>query len=78
MQLSGVQDKFNQAYGAGAGDRVRLSCRNMTGVGSVAYELHLSLPPVPDLRAVDGTLSLKDLIVKAPSLSPGCMHASVP
>ena len=78
IQLSDVQDKLNQVYGAGAGDRVRLSCRNMTGQGSLAYELHLSLPPVPDLRGPDGTLSLKDLILKGPPLGPGCLHASVP
>jgi ribonuclease T2 len=78
IQLSDVQDKFNQMYGAGAGDRVRLSCRNLTGQGSVAYELHLSLPPVSELRTPDGTLSLKDLILKGPPLSPGCLHASVP
>ena len=78
LQLSDVQDKFDQVYGAGAGDRIRLSCRNMTGQGSLAYELHLSLPPVAELRALDGTLSLKDLILKGPPLGPGCLHASVP
>jgi ribonuclease T2 len=78
IQLSDVQHKFNETYGAGAGDRIRLSCRNMTGHGSLAYELHLSLPPVSDLRALDSTLALKDLIVKAPPIAPGCMHASVP
>lgn len=78
IQLSEVQDKFSQQFGAGAGDRVRLSCRNLTGQGSVAYELHLSLPPVPELRDENGTLPLKDLIVKAPPIGPGCRHASVP
>jgi ribonuclease T2 len=78
IQLSVVQDKFNQVYGAGAGDRVRLSCRNMTGQGSLAYEIHLSLPPVTELRKPDGALSLKELIVKGPPLDPGCLHASVP
>jgi ribonuclease T2 len=78
IQLSDVQDKFNQVYGAGAGERVRLSCRNVTGQGSVVYELHLSLPPVTGLRTPDGTLSLKDLILKGPALGAGCRHASVP
>jgi ribonuclease T2 len=78
IQLSAVRDKFDAEYGAGAGERVRLSCRNVTGQGSVAYELHLSLPPVTELRTPDGTLSLKDLILKGPALGPGCRHASVP
>jgi ribonuclease T2 len=78
IQLSAVHDKFDAEYGAGAGERVRLSCRNVTGQGSVVYELHLSLPPVTELRTPDGTLSLKDLILKGPPLGPGCRHASVP
>jgi ribonuclease T2 len=78
IQLSAVRDKFDAEYGSGAGERVRLSCRNVTGQGSVAYELHLSLPPVTALRTPDGTLSLKDLILKGPALGPGCRHASVP
>jgi ribonuclease T2 len=78
IQLSEIQDKLNQEYGAGAGDRIRLSCRNVTGHGSVVYELHLSLPPVPELRQSDKTLPLKELILKGPPLGPGCRHASVP
>jgi len=78
IQLSAVRDKLDAEYGPGAGERVRLSCRNVTGQGSVAYELHLSLPPVTELRTPDGTLSLKDLIPKGPPLGPGCRHASVP
>ncbi|MDT5211500.1 MAG: ribonuclease [Mycobacterium sp.] len=78
ISLGAVRDRFDTDYGAGAGERVRLSCRNVTGQGSVVYELHLSLPPVTELRAPDGTQSLKDLIVKAPPLGPGCRNASVP
>ena len=78
IQLSAVRDRFDAEYGAGAGERVRLSCRNVTGEGSVVYELHLSLPPVTGLRTPDGTLSLKDLILKGPALGAGCRHASVP
>jgi ribonuclease T2 len=78
IALSAVRDKFDADFGAGAGERVRLSCRNVTGEGSVVYELHLSLPPVTQLRTPDGTLSLKDLIIKAPPLAPGCRNASVP
>ncbi len=78
IDLSAVRDKFDAEYGGGAGQRLRLTCRNVTGQGSVAYEMHLSLPPVTELRTPDGTLSLKDLIVTAPPLAPGCLHASVP
>jgi ribonuclease T2 len=78
IALSAVRGEFDAAFGAGAGERLRLSCRNVTGQGSVAYELHLSLPPVNELRTPDGALSLKDLIIKAPLLAPGCRNASVP
>jgi ribonuclease T2 len=74
IALSAVREKFDAEYGTGAGERLRLSCRNVTGQGSVAYELHLSLPAVTDI----GALSLKDLIRKGPPLSPGCRNASVP
>jgi ribonuclease T2 len=78
IALSAVRDRFDAEYGAGAGQRVRLSCRNLTGEGSVVYELHLSLPPVTQLRTPDGTLSLKDLVHNGPPLGPGCRNASVP
>jgi ribonuclease T2 len=78
MSLSDVRDKFDDEYGQGAGERVRLSCRNLTGEGSVVYELHLSLPPVTDLRIDGDALPLKDLILKGPPIGPGCRHASVP
>jgi ribonuclease T2 len=78
IALSAVRDKFDAEYGAGAGERLRLSCRNVTGEGSVAYELHVSLPAVTQIRAPDGTVSLKDLILNGPPLGPGCRNASVP
>jgi ribonuclease T2 len=78
IQLRDVQEELDREFGAGAGDRIRLSCRNVTGLGSVAYELHLSLPPVTELRTPAGTRSLHDLIGKAPTLGPGCQHASLP
>jgi ribonuclease T2 len=78
IALSAVRDKFDVEYGAGAGERLRLSCRNVTGQGSVVYELHLSLPAVTQIRAPDGTISLKSLILNGPRLGPGCRNASVP
>ena len=78
IALSAVRDAFDAEYGAGAGERLRLSCRNVTGEGSVAYEMHVSLPAVVELRAAGDAVSLKDLILKAPTLGPGCRNASVP
>ena len=78
IQLRDVQDDLNREFGPGAGDRVRLSCRNVTGLGSVAYELHMSLPPVTEFRTSEGIRPLKDLIGAAPPLGPGCQHASLP
>jgi ribonuclease T2 len=78
IALSAVRDKFDAEYGAGAGERLRLSCRNVTGEGSVVYELHLSLPAVTEIRAADGDVSLKNLILDGPPLGPGCRNASVP
>jgi hypothetical protein len=46
LTLSTVRDKFDAAFGDGAGERVGLSCRNVTGQGSVIYEVQMSLPPV--------------------------------
>jgi ribonuclease T2 len=78
IQLSAVRDGFDAEFGAGAGERLRMSCRNVTGEGSVVYEMHLSLPAVTEIRAPGGTVSLKDLIGKAPPLGAGCRNASVP
>ncbi|WP_123028006.1 ribonuclease T2 family protein [Mycolicibacterium stellerae] len=78
IALSDVRDKFDREYGAGAGDRLRLSCRNVTGQGGVVYELHLSLPSVTEISGPDGTRPLKDLILDGPPLGQGCRNASVP
>lgn len=78
VTLSAVRDRFDSAFGQGAGARVGLSCRNVTGEGSLAYEMHLSLPPVADLRNGGDTLSLTDLLVQAPALDGGCRHGFVP
>ncbi|RDH74715.1 ribonuclease T(2) [Mycolicibacterium moriokaense] len=78
IALSAVRGEFNAEFGAGAGDRLRLSCRNVTGEGSVVYEMHLSLPAVTEIRAPDGSISLKELLLAGPPLGPGCRNASVP
>jgi ribonuclease T2 len=79
VQLTDIREVFDDEFGIGAGDRVRLSCRSVTGHGSLAYELHLSLPSVERLRGHDGDLRpLKDLLADGPTIGPGCLHASVP
>ena len=77
MTLSAIRDGFDEAYGQGAGERVRLSCRNVTGQGSVVYELHLSLPAVRDLQDAGDTLSLKRLLPEGPPIAEGCRHGGV-
>ncbi|MDT5017059.1 MAG: ribonuclease [Mycobacterium sp.] len=78
VSIKTVRDEFNAEFGEGAGDRLGLSCRNVTGEGSVAYEVHLSLPPVEHLSGTGSALSLGDLLLKAPTISAGCRHGYVP
>jgi ribonuclease T2 len=73
-----VRGAFDERYGAGAGDRVRLTCRNVTGEGSVLYEVQVSLPPVTALRGSGNTLSLEDLLHRGPPIASSCLHGSVP
>jgi ribonuclease T2 len=78
LTLSAVRNKFDAAFGEGAGERVGLSCRNVTGEGSVIYEVQMSLPPVVDLNTTDDAASLGDLLLKGPPISPECRHGRVP
>jgi len=78
ITLSTVRDQFNAQFGEGAGDRVALTCRNLTGEGSVIYELHVSLPPVTELRTAGDTPSLKRLLLAGPPITAGCRHGNVP
>jgi len=77
MTISRVRDRFDAEFGAGAGERVGLSCRNVTGEGSVIYEVQMSLPPVVDIATSGNALSLGDLLLKGPPLSPQCRHGHV-
>jgi ribonuclease T2 len=78
LTLSAVRDQFDAQFGQGAGERVALTCRNVTGEGAVAYEVQLSLPPV-NAMGIDGkALSLGDLLLEGPPIAPTCRHGRVP
>ena len=79
-----VQEVFRRA-GANAlevhdeaGERVGLDCHEVKGAGVVAYEVHVSLPPVRQLNPAAGDLLLKDVITKGPPIAAGCRRGSVP
>ncbi|MCH9708099.1 MAG: ribonuclease T(2) [Actinomycetia bacterium] len=72
MSLDTVRAQFDVRFGEGAGSRVGLTCRDVDGVGTLLFEVRLSLPPVADLRAADDTLSLGDLLAQGPPLSTEC------
>lgn len=71
-----VREIVDAQLGAGAGTRVGLTCRDALGVGSVVYEVRLSLPPVAQLRR--DTPSLADALAGGPTVAPGCGNARVP
>jgi ribonuclease T2 len=78
VSLSALRDRFATEFGADAGKRVSLNCREVAGEGVVAYEVHVSLPPVTDLRQQANAPALKDVITKGPEIAAGCRRASVP
>lgn len=74
VTVSEIRDKF----GAEAAKRVGMNCRQVDGAGMIAYEVHLSLPPVADMRAASGPLSLGELLAKGPTIFAGCRRGLVP
>ena len=78
VALSAVRDRLDTEFGRDAGQRAGMTCREVDGEGMVAYEVHLSLPPVAELRAASGTLSLGDLLNKGPTVFAGCRRGLVP
>lgn len=72
-----LSDAFVAAYGEGARERIGVVCRNVTGEGSVLYEVHLSLPPVAQLSPDGQTPALGALLAEGPALQPGCRHGRV-
>ncbi|WP_246540930.1 ribonuclease T2 family protein [Mycobacterium spongiae] len=84
LSLNTVRHRFDAEFGEGAGKRVSLTCRDVDGEQVVIYEVHLSLPPIADFGSAENTententLSLGDLLVKGPTISPGCRRGRVP
>jgi ribonuclease T2 len=78
LTLSTVRDKVEAEFGEGAGERVGLSCRNVSGEGSTIYEVQMSLPPVVELNTTENAPSLRDLLLKGPPISAECRHGHVP
>lgn len=78
LTLRAVRDRFNAEFGAGAGDHVAMTCRDVAGEEILLYEVHVSLPPVSRFVAPENTVSLGDLLVKGPTISAGCRRGSVP
>ena len=66
VQTSDIRAAFDQAFGQGAGDRVRVSCRRF-GNRRVITEVDMNLQGV-----VGDNPSLKDLLANADPTDPGC------
>ena len=71
-----VRERFDAQFGAGAGKLVGLTCRDASGMGSIMYEVRLSLPPVAQLQ--QGRPSLAEVLAKGPTVPVGCGQARVP
>ena len=71
-----VRERFEAQFGAGAGKRVGFTCRDASGMGSIMYEVRLSLPPVAQLQ--QGRPSLAAELAKGPTVPVGCGQARVP
>lgn len=71
-----VRQAVDAKFGAGAGNRVGLSCRNAPGEVGIVYEVQFSLPPIVQLRR--DSASLADSLASGPTLSPGCGQGTVP
>lgn len=73
-----VREAFDSEFGRGAGNRVGLTCRDVNREGTLVYEVHLSLPPVTDLRNGATTPSLAEALAKGPTIPAGCGQGRVP
>ncbi len=71
-----VRSAFDARFGAGAGKRVSLICKDSPGAVSVMYEVRLSLPPVRQLG--QDQPSLADALAKGPTVPPGCGQGRLP
>ncbi|MGY4712907.1 ribonuclease T2 family protein [Mycolicibacterium sp. CBM1] len=78
VTLSAVRNRMVAAFGGQAGNRIGMNCREADSVGMVAYEVHVSLPPVAELRSTSKDLAPSQLLGKAPTIFPGCRRGLVP
>jgi ribonuclease T2 len=78
VSLSAVRDRLDSEFGRDAGQRAGMTCREVGGTGMLAYEVHLSLPPIADLRSASGDMSLGELLNKGPTVFAGCRRGFVP
>lgn len=73
-----VREAVDGVFGAGAGQRASLSCKDVSGEASIVYEVRLSLPAVPALSSAGTAPSLADALAKGPAVAPGCGQGRVP
>ncbi len=78
LSLGAVRGRLNAEFGSAAGERAKLICAQVDREGIIAYQVHLSLPPVLDLGPAESPLSLGDVLVKGPPLSTKCRAGHVP
>lgn len=78
ITLSAIRERIDRQFGPGAGDRVALGCRNVTGEGAIVVDVRLSLPAVAMLRTVDDSLDPGRLLAAAPPIAVGCRQGHVP
>jgi ribonuclease T2 len=78
LTLAAVRARVDEAFGAGAGERVSLGCRTSSGQGAVVVDVRLSVPPVVALPDADGAVSLADALGEGPPLPAQCRHGIVP
>ena len=76
VSAGSVREAFDTRFGAGAGKRVGLTCRDASGTGSIMYEVQLSLPPVVELHRE--APSLGAALAEGPTVPAGCGQARVP
>lgn len=77
VSVNAVRQTFDAQFGAGAGQRVGLSCKKDKG-GDVVYEVKLSLPPVAELHGGGNVVPLGEALSRGPAIGAGCPRAHVP
>lgn len=74
INQSALSEAFDLTFGAGAGERVAMVCRNVSGEGSVIHEIHVSLPDVAELSPDGEAPALRELVLQGPVVDAGCRH----